>query len=105
MHVITERNSLVSVGKDSDDVFYNAKIRIWRKLALRQSCALSTTQSFAYTCAPSRMMECTRMWETATPANNAVLLFGTKAVEERLASRIYDLLDVTVDPALLKIGL
>ena len=34
---------------------------------------------------------------TATPANHAILLFGTKAVEECLASRINDLLDVSVD--------
>ena len=38
-----------------------------------------------------------RLCQTATPANHAILLFGTKAVEERLASRINDLLDVTVD--------
>ena len=38
-----------------------------------------------------------RLCQTATPANSAILLFGTKAVEESLASRINDLLDVTVD--------
>ena len=37
------------------------------------------------------------MCQTATLANSAILLFCTKAVEERLASRINDLLDVTVD--------
>ena len=38
-----------------------------------------------------------RLCQIATSANTAILLFGTKAVEERLASRINDMLDVTVD--------
>ena len=41
-------------------------------------------------------MASTRMSQTTAPANNAILI-GTKAVEERLASRINDLLNVTMD--------
>ena len=58
---------------------------------------VSTEAKFCVYISPSRTMVSTRMCQTATPANNASLLFGTKAVEERLASRIHDLLDVTVD--------